>query len=174
VTDPFGVPINPKETHIRLRPVWSVDRDYGTSFHNNYATGIPYDVYLLEVSANASSGQSRLVAIDREEVHITVGLFNRVVEGLENLNVLCGTVNPLPRRADSMSVRLVGLYAEYANEGLVDEAGRYQIGDVPFGSFLLLVIDDGQIVDSRRFNSGVCLSTRRCTVDIQLPGKPIH
>ena len=99
VTDPFGVPINPKETHIRLRPVWSVDRDYGTSFHNNYATGIPYDVYLLEVSANASSGQSRLVAIDREEVHITVGLFNRVVEGLENLNVLCGTVNPLDRKS---------------------------------------------------------------------------
>jgi hypothetical protein len=131
-------------------------------------------MYSLHVSANALSGVERLIDVNRPEVTITVGLFIRVVEKMENLSILSGEVTPAPSRAGLLAVRLVGVYGEYTNDGLVDEAGHYEIGDVPFGSFLLLVMDRDRIVDSRRFNSGVCLGTRRCAVDIQLPGKPIY
>ena len=177
VTSTNGRPVPPAETTIKLvrRFTWPRREDYSKSFRNNYAVGIPYGFYSLEVFVLGFAPATRLVYINRSEVYISIGVFFRPFELMERLFTLSGRVTPPPEKNEAMSVRLVCLYADFAAASEVGERGEYAIGDIPYGSYLLLVMKGDKIIDARRFDIGsIKWRDYKGWLDIRLPGTPIE
>lgn len=117
VTNSWGKPLDPANIYIRFRRLPGIrEEDYDKDFHNNYATGIPFGVYWLTVTGSAYSVAERLIEVNRSEVRISVGLFFRPIEDQEMLFTLSGRLLPNPGEPLPTSVRLVGLYAEFATK----------------------------------------------------------
>jgi hypothetical protein len=167
VTDSFGEPIDSKDTHVRWVGVVGKP-DYSGLFRNNFAR-IPFGSYWLTVTASAASVCERLITVDREEVHITIGLFTRIWEGQEKLSVLSGRITGGQPGDGATHVRIVGLYAEYSNDATVNGEGRYRVGDLPRGIFLVLPMRDREMLGFWRFDSSQCLrATEKCELNLQL------
>lgn len=122
-------------------------KNLAAKFNAGVAEGIPYGEYTIEARLTAYSSDSKRVGVYQRHVVIVLGL--TVGHELPTLppNLPGRIIGHLP--AAKAFVRLVGVYANVSIDSSIDPDGRFDLGGLSDGKYLLVVVGEGGILASR-------------------------
>ena len=127
----------------------SVDhRNLAGKFRDGVATGIPYGVYRTEVRLPGYFSDVKYVRIYQAEATVVMGL--RFGEELpQTPPSLSGRVIGLSTPPGKTFIKLVGVYENVSIESAISSDGKFEIGGLSPGRFLLLVVSENGILAHR-------------------------
>lgn len=119
-----------------------------SKFHNGVASGIPYGEYQIEGHESAYFPDSRHIAVYQPFVTIVLGL--RFASELPQIPpTLPGHVIGLQGSTEKTFAKLIGVYENVSMESSIDGDGRFTLGGLSSGLFVLLIIGEKGVIASR-------------------------
>ena len=123
-------------------------QDLASRFHGGVATAIPYGVYRVEGKQQWYYPDGRYVRVYQASVTIVLGM--RFASELpEAPPTLPGRVVGLTGPTDKTFARLMGVYENVSIEAAIDSEGKFALGGLTPGAFILLIVNDHGILASR-------------------------
>jgi hypothetical protein len=123
-------------------------QDLAAKFRGGVATAIPYGVYRVEGKQPWYYPDERYVRVYQPSVTIVLGL--RFASELPEVPpTLPGRVVGLTGPADRIFAKLIGVYENVSMEAAVDAGGKFTLGGLAPGAFILLIVNDQRILASR-------------------------
>jgi hypothetical protein len=118
-----------------------------TKFHAGIAKGVPYGLYRIEARLVAYSSDVKYVRVYQQHVTIVLGL--TVGHELPEIppSLRGRVVGKLP--FDRSFVRLLGVYSNVSMDSSIDPEGRFDVGGLSDGKYLLLVVGEGGVLANR-------------------------
>jgi hypothetical protein len=127
---------------------WGGRKNLAAKFRDGKAEGIPYSVYRIEAHLPGYSSDITYVGVYQPTVTIVLGL--RFSQELPDTPPsLGGRVLGLTAPADKTFVKLIGVFEHISTESAVTSDGRFRLGGLVPGRFLLLVIGERGILASK-------------------------
>ena len=127
-------------------------KDCASKFRNSVATGVPFGIYRIKVSALGFETSERFVRVFQARTTVVVGLpVGRVDDGPEYK--LRGRVvgKPLPPGRKAFA-KVTGVYTDFSMESQIDPDGGFELTGLLGGMHLLLVVSQDGILASRLVN----------------------
>ena len=133
---------------IQFRFSSACHRNLAARFHAGVATGVPYGNYRIEARLTAYSSDAKSVRVYQQHVTVILGL--TVSQELPEIPPnLPGRIVGLLRTTKSF-VRLIGVYANVSIDSSIEPDGRFDLGGLSAGKYLLMVVGEGGILASRQ------------------------
>jgi hypothetical protein len=165
-------------------------RDFGTGqdlagrFHENTATGIPYNVYQIRVHQVGFFTAQVTAQVFQPDVWVVIGL--RYGEELPAFPAarlqLSGSIKNLDLGEEPVYLKLVGVYSDFIMESRVEATGHSGTftlaGVIPDGKYILMTLGRTKILDVRQLDVKVPVPTP-IVIDLArgndlLPGRTGH
>jgi hypothetical protein len=130
-------------------------QDLAGRFHENTATGVPYNVYQIRVQRVGFFTAQVTAQVFQPDVWLVIGL--RYGEELPAFPAarlqLSGSIKNLDPREEPAYLKLVGVYADFIMETRVEASGHSGTftlaGVIPDGKYILITLGRTKILDVR-------------------------
>ena len=125
-------------------------KNLAEKFKNGVAEGVPFGVYRMKGYVQGFLSEERTVWVFQRHTTIILGL---TVGGIDFpiTHNFRGRVfgKPLPTGKKSF-VKLSGIFSGVSAESLIGADGGFEVGNVPDGNYLLLVVSDDSLIAIRQ------------------------
>ncbi len=153
ISDTYGKPIRSSEIAI-------ISTDSGKTVRHLSGPGsisLPYGTYLVRGRASIHERFERKIVLQQPHLLVLVAFaFAHYGESPLRQTALTGHVKNLPTRSDGVYwIRIVSVFGEFAIETRIDEGGRFEFKEVPYGEYFVLVLRDFQVLTVQRFTKTV-------------------
>lgn len=152
VSDTYGQTIKSFEIEI----VSNDDAKNVRRVNHAGAITIPYGTYTIRGRASLHEQFERRVILNESRMLVLVAFpFVHYGESSQRQTPVLGHVENLPTSAGVNWVRIVSVFGELAREALVDAKGNFEVSEVPYGDYLILVFHDLENLRVLKFSKTV-------------------
>lgn len=143
----FGTSIPESQTHVHL---FTPDRklDFAAQGQGATIADIPYGTYVLSVWDTGGGQAERELAVNTKDLWVRIGLALPVGDRLwpGGSLTISGTISPAPSTGSrDWWVRVEGVFLHVSREGPVPASGRFSIGGLEMGTYLVEVFEASKL-----------------------------